>query len=467
MSAPSLLQLQESLKRLKNQNKDPLTIMLESLFRTQSPEVEEATRRCSIPRWFDTALIAALADEPVTSEQARNILDKINDWEFVQDLGEGRFTYRREIRQHLRSQLKESSPALFLTLNERAHSYFDAKLQLTEKIDEMTWVRLQREQISYVREKMYHLLQIDAKSGFSVFQMLFRGAHRLYLLGEAAALLKFVQELETITHDETLCTYLSYFEAMQQNAEGDRESAEEKLVDLKSQLLPKDLKAQILTLLGTIHHSNGNLDVAVDEFQEALKISNALQLPRQSAALLNNLGSVYLTKKDLNNAEKFFQQALAEFKKIGSITEEAQVLNNLGTVRLQRQQWKQALDFLEKSLSLKSQIGNQFAAATTRVNIGTLYQQMSVEEQNQKASKMIKEKALQHYLESLETFKMMGALSNQAMVLYKLAYFHHEIQDDKKATAFLEEALPIFKTLRLKKDLENAAPLARALHLQI
>jgi tetratricopeptide (TPR) repeat protein len=466
MSDESVKRIQASLLRLKTQHTDPLENMLASIFQSQAPEVVELARSCSIPRWFDTELIAALANEPVTAGHAEAILEKINDWEFVQTLGNGRFAYRREIRDHLRLEVQRKSPDRFFLLNHRAHSHFNNKLPADHKINEMSWSQLDGESISALREKIYHLLQIDFEAAFDMFQILFRGAHRLYLIGEASALLKFVMDLNTTNWNENTRNLVDYYKAMQQNADGDRESAEVKLNDLKIRSIPDNLKVQVLTLLGSIYFVTKRLDPAIVVFQEAQKISNSMNLVRQNAVLSNNLGNAYLAKNDLVNAEKHFQQAFVHFQKIGR-SEQAQVLNNLGTVRLRQERRSEAFDFLEKSLALKSQIGDQFGAAITQENIGILYQQISADSYNTKTSNENRGKALEYYIKSLETFRLMGAVSNQAKVLYRLANFYHQAQEDNKAKEFLRESLLLYKSVGLKKELENSAPLAKTLGLQI
>lgn len=440
--------------------------MLDSVFSKQPPEVVKTAKSCAIPRWFDVSLISVLADEQISTEQAENMLKTISNWDFVQHLGNGRFAYRREIREHLRSELQSSSYSWFLLLNQRAHSYFNKQLPSGYEISEMSWSQLRGEYRSILREKVYHLLQIDIEAGFSIFQALFRGAHDLFLAGEASALLKIIQNLDMVILNEEQRSRVTYFEAWQESVDGNFEAAESKLSDLLKKSLSLELRSQILILLGKIYESTRNFSKAIEVFLEAQKISLALQLFRQNATLTNNLGVVYWKQGDRSNAEKQFQQALVEFKKTGNVMGESKAYNNLGAIRLEQGERKDAFYYFEKSIALKLQIGDQFGAAITRQNVGIQYQDLSKKDHNKKSSKLSWDKALKNYLESLDVFKLMGALSNQAMVLYRLALLHDEINDDGKARSFLEEALSLFKTLQMKKELSDSVGLVKKLGLQ-
>lgn len=464
MSDESLKRIQASLLRLKSQKTDPVEGMLESIFQVQAPEVVEFAKRCSIPRWFDPNLIVALADRPISVKLAEDILDKINDWEFVQDLGNGRFAFRREVRQHLLLQMKRDHVELARSLYQRCHSYFDSKLEPLGKLDELVWAKLQGEQASNMREKIYHLLQFDFESGFKLFQKLFHGAHRLYLIGEAAALLKFVLDLESTNWNDDIKNVVDYFKAMQRNTDGDRETALALLIDLKNRSIHSELRIQVLTLLGNIYTEIKEWDSAINVYQEAKELSDSLGLARQSAAISNNLGRVYLDNRDLTNADLYFQQAYAEFKNTRG-QEEAQALNNLGNVRLKQEKRKEAYNFFEESIELKLQIGDRYGAAITQKNFGTLCLAISRDSHSSKTEKLNREKALENYLKSLDTFTQMGAVSDQASVLYDLALFYLQIQNKNQSAQYLRDAQSLFRAIGSKKDLENSIPLAKVLGL--
>ena len=440
--------------------------MVNNFLQGEDPDIVKIAKRCSIPRFFHTDLIVALADEPMTTQQAEAILEEINDLELVQDLGNGRFVYRPEVREELRSELQTGAHDLFFLLNQRALAYFDSKLPDGYKVSEMIWGQMRGEQLSALRERIYHLLQINFEAGFSEFQLLLRSAQDLSLVGEASALLKIINSLDKSILNEEQQNRLEYFDAWQKNVEGDSTSAEAKLSHLLTRHLSDALRSQVLTLLGKIYKAATDFDKAISAFQEAQKISLSLQLPRQSAALANDLGDSYYKQKDFGNAEKFFQQALVVFEKISDPIGESKSLNNLGFVRFRQGRWKEAFDLFEKSIALKLQIGDQFGAAITRQNIARQYQELSKRDLNNKSSKLSWEKAFENYLQSLETFRHMGALSNQVQVLSELAQLYLNINDEAQARKFFEEALPIYRTVQLRTELAEFVRLAKQFGLQ-
>jgi len=461
LSAEALRRSQERLKELKSEGKSSTANMVELLLEQQSPEVAEIARRCAVLRWFNADLIEVLADQPMTSEQIAASIDIISSWRFVQNYGYGIYAYRKEVQQHLRTELQGANPELYADIHRRAYAYFDKKLGLSASIDEMIWVILPSEQITALREYLYYLLQVDVARGFNVLGQLFQSAQRLYLHGEAAILLKFAEEVDGSALGEQHKNRLTYYEAALEFAEGAAASAEGKLRELLVKPLEPELNAQVLGQLGVILAGGGKFDEAIKTFEQAQRLWQGLKRERERAKLSNNLGNVYMRKNDPGRAERAFTDALNGLNKVGTPSERALTLNNLGNVYMQKENLSTALDYYQKSLQTKTSIGDQYGAANTYSNLGTVYQRMAQEASGKKQMEF-RQQAVNYYTRSLDSYRAFGARSNQGKLLFKLAYFYYQAGDKAKAREYLPDALDIFRDLEMP-DLENASKLEKQL----
>jgi tetratricopeptide (TPR) repeat protein len=452
---------QERLKRLKSEGKSSTAHMVDSRLGRQKDQVADAARRCAVLRWFTVDLIEVIADQELGPEQAAEILATISSWPFVENFGYGTYAYRREVQQYLRTQMQNDDPQLYTEINRRAQVYFEKQLGLSDTIDDMIWVNLQKEQVDALRENLYYLLNVDVTRGFDLLGKLFQSAQRLYLTGEAAILLKFANEIDKSTLSERHRNQLDYYEAVLKFSEGEAPSAESKLLTLMKKVLEDELRAQVQSQLGVIYAADEKYDQAIKVFEQALKIWQQLKREREWAILSNNLGNVYKDKKDLKRAERSLKDALKILEKAGTPSEIALTLNNLGNVQLENEKFSKALEYYQKSLEIKTSIGDQFGAANTHFNLGTVHQRMAQDSYGKKQAEQ-RQLAVDYYTRSLEAYRAFGARSNQGKLLYKLAYLYFQAGDKAKAGEYLPDALDIFRDLEMP-DLEKASNLEKML----
>ena len=81
---------------------------------------------------------------------------------------------------------------------------------------------------------------------------------------------------------------------------------------------------------GNINSGSGNLDAAVEAYQQALRIGRDTGLVGLQATALNNLGDSYLIRKDYAKAEALARSAKAKFQEAGELGGVATAQSNLG-----------------------------------------------------------------------------------------------------------------------------------------
>lgn len=140
----------------------------------------------------------------------------------------------------------------------------------------------------------------------------------------------------------------------------------EKALDAYQKALPLrrlagDLRGESITLngIGAIYLWNfGELDRALDYFQQALRICRSLTAPACVAAVLNNLAGIHRRRGEPEKALELYDEALQLHRTTGDRESEAKVLNAQGTLYLELGDFEKALDTNRRALELYRAVGN-------------------------------------------------------------------------------------------------------------
>ena len=124
--------------------------------------------------------------------------------------------------------------------------------------------------------------------------------------------------------------------------------------DLKEVRKKATLQARSAALgnIGLVYSDKGDLDKALEYYQQALKIHRDIGYKLGEASALGNIGLVYSNKGDLNKALKYFQQALKIDRDIGHKLGEANQLGNIGLVYSDKGDLDKALEYLQQALKI-------------------------------------------------------------------------------------------------------------------
>lgn len=138
-------------------------------------------------------------------------------------------------------------------------------------------------------------------------------------------------------------------------------------------------KAAILSNIGLIMVNKGNYELALESYNQALKVTSEIQGKNHPdlATLLNNISWVYHTKRDYAKALEYSYKTLTIFiSNYGPLHPDvASSHNNLGWTYFANKDYKNAVDHYKKALSIFNKI---FPAVHPDIavcynNLGTIY----------------------------------------------------------------------------------------------
>ena len=112
--------------------------------------------------------------------------------------------------------------------------------------------------------------------------------------------------------------------------------------------------------LGNVYQTRGELDKAVEFYQKALQLHEALGSKEGMAINYANLGLVYQTRGELDKAVEFHQKALQLDEALGSKQGMAADYGNLGNVYKQSNKTK-AKHYYQLSIALYNQLHSPMA----------------------------------------------------------------------------------------------------------
>jgi two-component sensor histidine kinase/Tfp pilus assembly protein PilF len=243
-------------------------------------------------------------------------------------------------------------------------------------------------------------------------------------------------------------------------------------------------KAEALNNIGYNYKSIGNLSLALDYYNQSLKIEEEIEHKNGEASTLNNIGSVYQIKGEVEKALKYFNKAikisidnnnkegidlsyinighiyqsqgkindalkcynksLKIQEEIGNLLGMGYSLNNIGFIYQSQEEYPEALSYHQKSLKIREKIGVKSDIAQSLVNIGSIYE-------------LTKEydTALKYFNKSLKIQKKIGDKNGYAISLNHIGYINDQIGNNKLALEYYQQCLQIFNKIGHKKTIGN------------
>lgn len=148
-------------------------------------------------------------------------------------------------------------------------------------------------------------------------------------------------------------------------------------VDAASALsLPRE-SARALLDRGTGLFQHGDLDHALESYQQGLAISEKLPDHLVNGACFNGVAAVYLKRGQIEAALDTFGKAIEELKQTQGNTKLAGAYNNVALIYYSKGQYNQALDFMFKALSLYEKEGDANGEGVVLNAIGNVYNKLA------------------------------------------------------------------------------------------
>jgi tetratricopeptide (TPR) repeat protein len=191
--------------------------------------------------------------------------------------------------------------------------------------------------------------------------------------------------------------------------------------------------ARVMHLLGTVHYSQGNYDVAMDLYTKSQKKVEDQELIAQS---LYAQGMIHQDKGDYDVAIKLYEKCLKLANENSNIKLIANVLNMLGNLYEDKHDHAKAREFFNQSLRIKKTLGDRKGYATSLHNLARIY-----------AHEGNDSRAIELYHESLEIKKEVSDIRGIAESFGELGKLHEKNQDYDTALDYYMQALSIFTQL--------------------
>lgn len=133
--------------------------------------------------------------------------------------------------------------------------------------------------------------------------------------------------------------------------------------------------ANAINAVGVAYFYQGWYDIALEHYQESLKIRQEIKDLRGVGSSLNNIGLIYSAQEKYDDALKYSFQALKVYKEINAKNSTAAALNNIGVVYRKKKMYDSAEVMHKAALEMLSNSNNLNGIALTLSSFGTLEQE--------------------------------------------------------------------------------------------
>jgi len=192
-----------------------------------------------------------------------------------------------------------------------------------------------------------------------------------------------------------------------------------------------------------------DLDLALENYEESLRIARRINEDEIEIKALNNIGMVYVDSGRNPEALEYFNLALAKAEETQDTEETANILVNIGIVYSQQEKYDLAVGSLQRALDAAARIGKENTLWEAHFEIANTYMkrgdyQKSLENYESSVEHLEKIRStiqLEEFKASyLGTDKRIETYQNVVDLLYKLSRLEPEKPYGREAFHFLERA---------------------------
>lgn len=156
-------------------------------------------------------------------------------------------------------------------------------------------------------------------------------------------------------------------------------------------------ETKALNTIGASYQVKGNYIMAIDFYQQSLKIREELKDLKGVASSLANIGSIYINISEFKKALEYQKRSLKLAEEMDNKESMASSLNNIGIIYNSLSDYEKALDYNQRSLKMYEALGDKQGIAASYDNIGNAYVSMGEDA-----------KALEYQLKSREISREIG-----------------------------------------------------------
>jgi tetratricopeptide (TPR) repeat protein len=202
------------------------------------------------------------------------------------------------------------------------------------------------------------------------------------------------------------------------------------------QLKDRAFEGRHLGSLGSAHTAVGEMDEAIELFNQQLAIARETGDRNAEGSALGNLGSANLVIGEIRHAIDLFEQALTIFREFNDRRAEEMVLGNLGIAYKNLGETQRAIEFHEKRLVIAREIGDRYGEGQTLGNLGNAYFTIG-------QTRYAKE----FYEQGLIITREIGDRFGEGSMLLNIGLALNELGDRVEGIAHAEAALEIYEQI--------------------
>jgi len=207
-------------------------------------------------------------------------------------------------------------------------------------------------------------------------------------------------------------------------------------------------KVYFTSVLGLISLNKGEMEKALDQFNETLELTNQLNMVNEKVGILINIGEHYRKKGDLKNAFKYVLEASNFISEHTPNLLKYSIFNSLGVIYRANGDIPNAIKHLEMALEVSEKMGDLFRKSSIFNNLAAVY-----------FSQGRLDPALKYASEALKIDELLGDLDDMASNLNTIGNIYRTAGQYQQALNYLERAYNIaekIKKLRVKSLAANS-----------
>ncbi|MEB3290571.1 MAG: CHAT domain-containing protein [Leptolyngbya sp.] len=195
-------------------------------------------------------------------------------------------------------------------------------------------------------------------------------------------------------------------------------------------------EAKVLNNIGIVYQLRGNYGEALTTYQQSLTISRELGDRATEAITLGNIGIIYERQGSYGEALVAYQQSLVMSRELGDQAGEAITLGNIGIIYERQGNYGAALTAYQQSLAMRQVTGDQAGEAQSLNNIGVIYEKQGIYEM-----------ALAAYQQSLAIRQAIGDRVGEAQSLNNIGEVYRLQENYGRALTNYQQSLTMSQEL--------------------
>ncbi|HMQ91222.1 MAG TPA: tetratricopeptide repeat protein, partial [Flavilitoribacter sp.] len=185
-----------------------------------------------------------------------------------------------------------------------------------------------------------------------------------------------------------------------------------------------------LSNIAYTYHSQGEWDLALQNYFDALALAEKLKLDTRIGVLSNNIGIIFRQQERYDEAIDYYEKSLAIKTRLADSTGMANTKFNLALIYSYKEDMAGAMGYYQEALTLYQALGREKDIASCYSALGSIYYNLGKLDQSEVA-----------YMKAMDYFKNHREQDYYLIVSYQLGKIYLDRQQFAKAASYLSEGL--------------------------